>query len=166
MSRNRRTAKDNGTRFETAMESYLRWALDDRRINRLRLHGARDIGDLGNVYFHGEPVTIECKWTAGLNATAHMREAILEAKNNDSPFPWVLQKKEGVGLANLRSQGSQLAYTLTTVLERMLTGETVATLDRVMEGCTQIGRSRDITLITVKQFALLINHGLPLEPDE
>ena len=66
----------------------------------------------------------------------------------------------------MRSQGSQLAYTLTTVLERMLTGETVATLDRVMEGCTQIGRSRDITLITVKQFALLINHGLPLEPDE
>ena len=44
--RSRKTAKDNGTRMETAVESYLQWALDDPRIQRLRLHGSKDVGDI------------------------------------------------------------------------------------------------------------------------
>lgn len=93
--RSRRTAKDNGTRMESAVESYLQWALDDLRIQRLRLHGSKDIGDIGNVFFHGRPVCIEVKWTQTMNAPQHMREAIREAGNMDSPYPWVVQKKSG-----------------------------------------------------------------------
>lgn len=91
--RSRRTAKDNGTRMESAVESYLQWALDDLRIQRLRLRGSKDIGDIGNVFFHGRPVCIEVKWTQTMNAPQHMREAIREAGNMDSPYPWVVQKK-------------------------------------------------------------------------
>ena len=56
-------SKQKGTRFETAVTEYLRWALQDERIQRLTLHGSKDIGDIGNVYFHGAPVVLECKAT-------------------------------------------------------------------------------------------------------
>ena len=48
--RSRRTAKDNGTRMESAVESYLQWALGDLRIQRLRLHGSKDVGDIVEGY--------------------------------------------------------------------------------------------------------------------
>lgn len=83
--RNRATAKKNGTAMETAVQDYLAWALNDMRIMRTRTHGSKDIGDIGNVFFHGEPVTIEVKWTKTMNAPEHMREAVKEAGNADSP---------------------------------------------------------------------------------
>ncbi|KAB8289333.1 hypothetical protein DSM100688_0413 [Bifidobacterium ramosum] len=165
MTRSRRTARTNGTRFETAMAGYLRWALDDRRIQRLRLHGAKDLGDIGNVFFFGEPVTIECKWTSAPNIGPHMREADREAGNQDSPYPWVLQKAAGVGLSTIRRQGMQLAYTYTDVLEQMLGHVDIRTIDRVTEGSQAVGRNKDVTMITVHQFALLCNYGQPLGPD-
>lgn len=164
-TRSRATAKTNGTRFETAMERYLQWALDDPRIQRLRLHGAKDIGDIGNVFYRTEPVTIECKWTGTLNAAGHMREAMVEAANADGRHPWVLQKRDGTGLATLRSCGEQLAYTYDDVLADMISGETGATVRMVTDGMRVTGRARDIDVITVRQFALLLNHGLPLGPD-
>lgn len=88
--RNRATAKKNGTAMETAVQDYLAWALNDRRIMRTRTHGSKDIGDIGNVFFHGEPVTIEVKWTKTMNASEHMREAVREAGNADSPYLWVV----------------------------------------------------------------------------
>lgn len=54
------------------------------RIQRLRLHGNKDIGDIGNVYWHGQPVCIEVKWTQTMDAPQHMREAVKEAGNMDS----------------------------------------------------------------------------------
>lgn len=165
MGRNRKTAKDNGTRFETAMESYLQWALDDMRIRRLRLHGAKDLGDIGNVYYKGEPVTIECKWTKTLNATPHLREATVEAANQDSPYPWVLQKKAGVGLKSIHHLGQQLAYTHADVLDMMLADWQESQRRRILTGAEHVGRNRDIVLISTKQFALLLNDGLPLGPD-
>ena len=165
MARNRASAKKAGTEFETAMESYLRWALDDPRIMRLRLHGAKDIGDIGNVFFQGEPVVIECKNTSTLNARQHMREAIVEAGNADSPWPWVLQKKAGVGLSNIQSLGRQLAYTQVDVFDRMIVGFSTATVAAVTRDATILGRKGDIIQISVQQFALLLNHGLPLGPD-
>lgn len=165
MARNRQSAKKAGTAFESAMESYLRWALGDVRIMRLRLHGAKDIGDLGNVFFCGYPVTIECKNTATLNARQHMREAIIEAGNADSPYPWVLQKKAGVGLSNIQSLGRQLAYTKVDVFDRMTVGFSTELMARVTRDATILGRKGDIIQISTFQFALLLNHGLPLGPD-
>ena len=164
-ARNRKSAKTAGTRFETAMERYLRWALDDPRIMRLRLHGAKDVGDIGNVFFQGEPVVIECKNTQSLNARQHMREAITEAGNADSPYPWVLQKKPGVGISDVASCGMQIAYTMANVYVKMLEDIPPELAERISRDATLIGRDRDIILITVEQFALLVNHGLPLGPE-
>lgn len=165
MTRNRQSAKKAGTAFETAMESYLRWALGDARIMRLRLHGRKDVGDIGNVFFYGYPVVIECKNTATLNARQHMREAIVEAGNADSPWPWVLQKKAGVGLSSIRSLGQQLAYTQVDVFERMTADFSSSLIATITRDATILGRKGDIIQISTQQFALLLNHGLPLGPD-
>ena len=89
------------------------------RIQRLRLHGSKDIGDIGNVYWHGRPVCIEVKWTQTMDAPQHMREAVREAGNMDSPYPWVIQKKAGVGLTSMHKLGQQHAYT-TDVYKRQV----------------------------------------------
>lgn len=162
--RNRATAKKNGTAMETAVQDYLAWALNDRRIMRTRTHGSKDIGDIGNVFFHGEPVTIEVKWTKTMNASEHMREAVREAGNADSPYPWVVQKKNGVGLASLHKLGQQHAYTTQPVLEDML-GKCPAALSARIHA-EPLGRKKQFRLITLQEFALILNSGLPLGPEE
>lgn len=52
--RNRATAKKNGTTMETAVQDYLAWALNDRRIMRTRTHGSKDIGDIGFIAWLGD----------------------------------------------------------------------------------------------------------------
>ena len=163
-TRNRKTAKGNGTRMETAVETYLQWALDDKRIQRLRLHGNKDVGDIGNVYFHGQPVCVEVKWTQTMNAPQHMREALVEAGNMDSPYPWVIQKKNGIGLTSTHRLGQQHAYTTTEVLENMLTLSPPALRARIKP--EPLGRRKTMRLITLQDFALILNSGLPLGPEE
>jgi hypothetical protein len=161
--RSRKTAKDNGTRMETAVESYLQWALNDLRIQRLRLHGSKDIGDIGNVYFRGQPVCIEVKWTQTMNAPAHMREAVREAGNADSPYPWVVQKRAGVGITSIHKLGQQLAYTRTEILDTMLAISPPQV--RAIIKPAELGRKKDMRLITLQDLALILNSGLPLGPD-
>ena len=163
-TRNRKTAKGNGTRMETAVETYLQWALDDKRIMRLRLHGNKDVGDIGNVYFHGQPVCVEVKWTQTMNAPQHMREALVEAGNMDSPYPWVIQKKNGIGLTSTHRLGQQHAYTTTEVLENMLTLSPPALRARIKP--EPLGRRKTMRLVTLQDFALILNSGLPLGPEE
>lgn len=161
--RSRKTAKGNGTRMESAVESYLQWALGDMRIQRLRLHGSKDIGDIGNVYWHGRPVCIEVKWTQTMDAPQHMREAIREAGNMDSPYPWVVQKKAGVGLTSINKLGQQHAYTTTEVMDTMLRLSPSALRTRIKP--EPLGRKKTMRLITLQEFALMLNSGLPLGPD-
>lgn len=161
--RSRRTAKDNGTRMESAVESYLQWALDDLRIQRLRLHGSKDVGDIGNVFFHGRPVCIEVKWTQTMNAPQHMREAIREAGNMDSPYPWVVQKKADVGLTSINKLGQQHAYTTAEVMDAMLRLSPSALRTRIKP--EPLGRKKTMLLITLQEFASMLNSGLPLGPD-
>lgn len=130
MARNRKTAKDAGTRFETAVEAYLQWALQDRRIQRLRLHGAKDTGDIGNIYFEGKPVVIECKDTSKENTAQHLAEAATEAGNADALLGVVVQKRRGIGIDSPEKTGQQLVK------------------------------------LTLHDFALLLNHGIALGPDE
>ncbi len=106
--RSRRTAKGNGTRMESAVESYLQWALDDLRIQRLRLHGSKDIGDIGNVFFHGRPVCIE------------VMDAMLALS---PPYIQAIIKPE------------------------------------------PLGRKKTMRLITLQEFAMMLNDGLSLGPD-
>ena len=156
-TRNRKTAKGNGTRMETAVETYLQWALDDKRIMRLRLHGNKDVGDIGNV-------CVEVKWTQTMNAPQHMREALVEAGNMDSPYPWVIQKKNGIGLTSTHRLGQQHAYTTTEVLENMLTLSPPALRARIKP--EPLGRRKTMRLVTLQDFALILNSGLPLGPEE
>lgn len=162
--RSRKTAKDNGTRMETAVESYLQWALDDLRIQRLRLHGSKDVGDIGNVFFHGQPVCVEVKWTRTMNAAGHMREAVREAGNADSPYPWVVQKRDGVGITSLRGLARQHAYTRVEVLDAML-AISPPQVQAIIKPA-ELGREKDMRLITLQDLALILNSGLPLGPDK
>ena len=162
MPRNRQSAKKAGTAMETAVERYLQWALDDQRIIRRRLHGINDLGDIANIFFHGQPVCVEVKNTKLLNATKHYNEAAEEAGNLDSPYPWVVQKKPHVGLSTLERIGQQLAYTDLETYHTMcaLAGRFTEKFDIDL-----IGRSRQYVCITLENLALILNDGLPLGPE-
>lgn len=108
MTRNRRSAKTAGQRMESAVESYLQWALQDERIMRLRLYGSRDVGDIGNVMLRGTPACIEVKNTTVMDIAGHLHEAEVEAGNMDSPFPIVVQKRRGIGIDTREGTGRQL----------------------------------------------------------
>jgi hypothetical protein len=66
MTRSRRSAKQAGTRFETAIATALADALDDDRIERRTRNGAKDRGDISGIRLHGQRVVIECKKTLPL----------------------------------------------------------------------------------------------------
>lgn len=170
--RNRKSAKKAGATFETAVCEYLRWALDDPRIQRLRLHGAKDLGDIGNVYWHGELVTIECKNTSRTNYGKHLREALTEAGNADSRFAFVVQKIPGIGIGTRENVGKQLVYAdFPTILhvsqivqargwEQPFKPEPV-----VWRALPQQFRGVMPMFATLRELALILNDFLPLGPD-
>ncbi len=165
MSRNRQSAKKAGTEMETAVEHYLQWALNDQRIIRRRLHGSNDLGDIANIFFHGQPVCVEVKNTKRLNATKHYNEAVEEAGNLDSPYPWVVQKKPRVGLSTLERIGRQLAYTDWDTYNTMCA---LADNDRYFTPRIRtefLGRRKQLVCVTLKSLALILNDGLPLGPE-
>ncbi len=122
--------KQKGTRLETAVMQYMQWALGDNGIHRETLHGSADVGDIGGVYYGGEPVTIEVKNTARLDLAAHYREAEVEAGNKDSVLPILIQKRARTGIDTLEGAGGQWA------------------------------------VMTLETLCRLLNHGLPLGPDD
>lgn len=95
--RTRRSAKDAGTRFETAVSRYLSRVLDDSRIERRRLAGAHDRGDLAGVRLHGRDVVIECKDCTQQSMPEWLREAEAERGNADAAYGVVVSKRRGVG---------------------------------------------------------------------
>lgn len=177
--RNRRSAKKAGTAFETAVCDYLRWALDDPRIQRLRLHGAKDIGDIGNVYWHGELITVECKNTKRTNYGKHLREALTEAGNADSRVAFVVQKIPGIGIGTRENVGKQLVYadrkTVVNMVaisecmasERTATMPPIATVDDevVWRPFHQQFHGVNPMWLTLRGLALILNDFLPLGPD-
>jgi hypothetical protein len=97
MTRSRTSAKQAGTRFETAIASALAAALDDDRIERRTRNGAKDRGDISGIRFHGQRVVIECKDTAAMRLPEWTAEARLEAGNDDALVGLVVHKRHGVG---------------------------------------------------------------------
>jgi hypothetical protein len=96
MTRSRRSAKQAGTRFETAVASALATALDDDRIERRSRNGAKDRGDIAGVRIHGQRVVIECKDTCTLRLPEWTAEAQIEAGNDDAMVGLVVHKRRGV----------------------------------------------------------------------
>ena len=98
MTRNRKSAKDAGARFESSVAAYLNAYVDDR-IERRRLSGGRDRGDISGLRHMGERVVIECKNTARLNLGAWWSEAETERGNDGAVAGLIVHKRHGKGRA-------------------------------------------------------------------
>src|SRR6476661_10732352 len=96
MTRSRRSAKQAGTRFETAIATALADALDDDRIERRTRNGAKDRGDISGIRLHGQRVVIECKDVATLALPQWTAEARTEAGNDDALVGVVIHKRRSV----------------------------------------------------------------------
>ena len=119
MTRNRRSAKTAGTRFETAIAQYLRDQIGDDRIERRRLSGRLDRGDIAGLRHHGQRLVIEAKDYGGRLLPAQwVEEAHTEAGNDGALCGLVVAKRRGT-----TDPGSQ--YVLCTVndLIALLTGQ-------------------------------------------
>ena len=119
MTRNRKSAKTAGTRFETAIAKYLAEQLDDDRIERRRLGGRFDRGDIAGLRHHGQRLVIEVKDYGGqIKAAEWIEEAHVEAGNDSALCGLVVAKRRGT-----TDPGSQ--YVLCTVndLIALLTGQ-------------------------------------------
>jgi hypothetical protein len=121
MTRSRASAKGAGTSFETLMSGYLNFHVDDR-IERRRLTGANDRGDIGGVRILGRGrMVLECKDTAGEYAGklgTWVNEAETERNNDDAVACAVLAKRKGT-----RIPGQQLVIMTADDLVALLTGE-------------------------------------------
>lgn len=97
MSRTRKSAKNAGTAMETLVARYLSEALSDDRIERRRLSGSRDRGDIAGVRtVLGERVVIEVKDYGGrIEAGPWLNEAAVEAGNDDAAAGIVVAKRRG-----------------------------------------------------------------------
>lgn len=96
MTRNRRSAKAAGTRFERLVADYLTEELDDDRIDRAPKAGAKDMGDIANVRMGSHKVVIECKDVARMDLPKWTREALVEAENAGALTGIVVHKRQGV----------------------------------------------------------------------
>ncbi len=96
-SRNRKSAKKAGTKFETDIANFLAQQLEDDRIERRAKTGSKDKGDITGVRHNGQRVVIECKNVARLNLADWMRQAQLEATNDEAPIWLVVHKRHGDG---------------------------------------------------------------------
>lgn len=96
MTRNRQSAKAAGTRFETAIADYLRNQLDDDRIERRRLGGRLDRGDVAGLRHQGQRLVIEAKDYGGrLLPAKWIEEAHVEAGNDSALCGLVVAKRRG-----------------------------------------------------------------------
>lgn len=94
MSRTRASARAAGARFERTIADWLATHLDDRIDRRVKT-GAKDRGDIGGVRHRGRRVVLELKDTARLDLAGWIREAHLEAGNDDAAIGVVVHKRRG-----------------------------------------------------------------------
>lgn len=95
MTRTRASAKTAGTRFESAIAGYLATHVDDR-IERRRLTGARDRGDLTGWRHAGLRIVAELKDHARLAPGPWLNEVEIERGNDDAHVGLVIAKRHGV----------------------------------------------------------------------
>lgn len=96
MSRNIRSAKNAGTRFERQIADYMSATQGDSDIDRQIKTGARDTGDIRGVYIRGKRVVIECKDYGGRhNLPEWLKEAEAERANADAEYGVVVWKRKG-----------------------------------------------------------------------
>ena len=118
MTRNRKSARDAGTRFAESIARHLAAALEDDRIETRAKHGAKDRGDIAGVRVHGQRLVVECKEYGGrLLPPAWTDEAEVERGNDDALAGVVIAKRRGTQRA-----GEQWALMTVDQLVALLTG--------------------------------------------
>lgn len=116
MARNRKSAKNAGTAFETLIASYLATHYDDR-IERRRLSG-KDRGDISGMRHMGGRIVVEVKNCARTELGAWMTEAETERGNDDATACMVISKRHGRG-----QPGDQWVHMTVRDLVALLTGQ-------------------------------------------
>lgn len=96
MTRNRRSARAAGPRFERQTADYLAEHVDDRIDRRVKT-GAKDRGDIGGVRHMGGRVVIECKDVTRCDLAGWVTEAEIERGNDDALAGLVVHKRRGRG---------------------------------------------------------------------
>lgn len=94
MTRTRTSAKAAGSRFERVVAEYLAATVDDR-IERRRLTGSRDRGDIAAVRAHGKRVVVEVKNRARVDIAGALTEAETARGNDDALAGVVVHKRHG-----------------------------------------------------------------------
>ena len=97
MTRNRKSAKAAGTKFEQDVATYLRLALHDERIERRARNGNKDRGDISGLIHMGGRIVVECKNTTRTNLAGWATEAEVERGNDDAVAGIVVHKRHGKG---------------------------------------------------------------------
>lgn len=95
MTRSRASAKKAGASFERLIADALAHYVDDGIDRRVKT-GARDRGDIGGVRIRGHRLVIEAKSCARMDLPGWVREAQLEAGNDDALAGVVISKRHGV----------------------------------------------------------------------
>ena len=82
-TRNRRSARASGSRFERLVADYLAAHVDDR-IDRRVKRGSVDRGDIGGLRHMGQRIVVECKDTSRIDLAGWAAEAETERGNDDA----------------------------------------------------------------------------------
>ena len=98
MARNRQSAKKAGTAFETLVATYLNEHVDDR-IERRRLGGSQDRGDIAGLRHMGGRIVVECKNTAKPALGVWATETEIQRGNDDANVGLIVHKRHGNGQA-------------------------------------------------------------------
>ena len=118
MARNRNSAKAAGQRFESLVTRYLRATLDDDRIERRRMSGANDRGDISGLRHMGQRIVVECKDYGGrLMPGPWVEEAEVERLNDSAGVGIVVAKRRGT-----TAPGEQFVLMTLADLVALLTG--------------------------------------------
>lgn len=89
--------RQKGSTFERAAADYLKFVLDDDRIDRRVKNGAKDRGDIGGVRIYGQRLVLECKNTSRINLGVWAAEAETERGNDDALAGLIIHKRHGKG---------------------------------------------------------------------
>ena len=117
MSRNRKSARAAGQRFETLVAAYLNRHVDDR-IERRRQGGNQDRGDISGLRHMGQRIVLECKDYGGqLKPGPWVEEAEVERLNDSAGVGIVVAKRRGT-----TNPGDQFVLMTLADLVALLTG--------------------------------------------
>lgn len=118
MTRTRKSAKAAGQRFESDIVGYLAEHLNDDRIERRRLNGKNDRGDITGWKVHGLRVVCEAKNYGGVfHVGTWLGEAETARGNDDADIALVAAKRRGT-----THPGQQVVFMTIDDLVALITG--------------------------------------------